>query len=276
MIACWGCEAVGGEAEVSAGGKGGKRAWKASAEGILREAGQDLVTVCRHPVFVCTVGGQTLYTGRLLHMGTRGMCTGRRMQTRCWRSQAISAACACRLMARMHASHPTSLCSLASGRDWRLPLTMPGMMGQAQRTPWTSTEADGKARPFCVGSLQRSLGRSPTWGPKAGRDVFSISGETADLVFGAVTVLTGVFGTLAGGLVLDWLGATMANGLLICADRHASRVRSYPHLQAFQLLLLLMLLKQYGHADTVLRWPPDGDADAQARNGLAKQMVGEF
>lgn len=54
-------------------------------------------------------------------------------------------------------------------------------------------------------------------GPKAGRDVFGISGETADLVFGAVTVLTGVFGTLAGGVLLDRLGSTMANALAICA-----------------------------------------------------------
>ena len=54
-------------------------------------------------------------------------------------------------------------------------------------------------------------------GPKAGRDVFHIGGETADLVFGAVTVLTGVFGTLAGGVLLDKLGATMSNALLICA-----------------------------------------------------------
>lgn len=54
-------------------------------------------------------------------------------------------------------------------------------------------------------------------GPKAGRDVFRIDGETADLVFGAVTVLTGVFGTLAGGLLLDRMGSTMSNGLLICS-----------------------------------------------------------
>ena len=54
-------------------------------------------------------------------------------------------------------------------------------------------------------------------GPKAGRDVFSISGETADLIFGAVTVLTGVFGTLAGGIALDRLGSTMRNGLMLCA-----------------------------------------------------------
>ena len=54
-------------------------------------------------------------------------------------------------------------------------------------------------------------------GPKAGRDVFSISGETADLIFGAVTVVTGVFGTLAGGIALDRLGSTMPNGLMVCA-----------------------------------------------------------
>ena len=54
-------------------------------------------------------------------------------------------------------------------------------------------------------------------GPKAGREGFSISGKTADLIFGAVTVLTGVFGTLAGGVALDRLGATMANGLMLCA-----------------------------------------------------------
>lgn len=47
--------------------------------------------------------------------------------------------------------------------------------------------------------------------------MFSISGETADLVFGAVTVLTGVFGTLAGGIALDRLGATMSNGLMLCS-----------------------------------------------------------
>ena len=69
-------------------------------------------------------------------------------------------------------------------------------------------------------------------GPKAGRDVFGISGETADLVFGAVTVLTGVFGTLAGGLALDRVGGTMANGLRICAaGMLGGCARGYPLLQ---------------------------------------------
>jgi nitrate/nitrite transporter NarK len=61
------------------------------------------------------------------------------------------------------------------------------------------------------------IGALAYMGPKAGRDVFSISGEMADLVFGAVTVVTGVFGTLVGGWLLDRMGATMSNGLLICS-----------------------------------------------------------
>ena len=71
--------------------------------------------------------------------------------------------------------------------------------------------------PCCVSLRAAFIGAVAYLGPKAGRDVFGISGETADLVFGAVTVLTGVFGTLAGGLALDRVGATMANGLRICA-----------------------------------------------------------
>ncbi|KAK9837488.1 hypothetical protein WJX81_006376 [Elliptochloris bilobata] len=54
-------------------------------------------------------------------------------------------------------------------------------------------------------------------GPKAGRDTFRITGETADLTFGGVTVATGVAGTLLGGVLLDRMGASLKNALLICA-----------------------------------------------------------
>ncbi|CAL8463948.1 g3483 [Coccomyxa elongata] len=103
----------------------GPREWGTGLVGAVKEAASDLVTVCRHPVYVCTIGGQTLYTA--------------------------------------------------------------------------------------------FIGAIAYLGPKAGRDVFGISGETADLVFGAVTVLTGVFGTLAGGVLLDRMGSTMGNALTICA-----------------------------------------------------------
>ncbi len=40
------------------------------------------------------------------------------------------------------------------------------------------------------------LGAYAYMGPKAGRDVFALKPETADLAFGAITVLTGVLGTV--------------------------------------------------------------------------------
>lgn len=60
------------------------------------------------------------------------------------------------------------------------------------------------------------LGVYAFWGPKAGKRIFNLEGETADLVFGGVTVLTGVFGSLIGGLLLDWLGSTLSNANLVC------------------------------------------------------------
>jgi hypothetical protein len=61
------------------------------------------------------------------------------------------------------------------------------------------------------------LGVYAFWGPKAGRRIFQMDGETADLVFGGVTVVTGIFGTLAGGTLLDYMGSTLKNANLICA-----------------------------------------------------------
>lgn len=60
------------------------------------------------------------------------------------------------------------------------------------------------------------LGVYAFWGPKAGKRIYNMSGESADVVFGGVTVLTGVFGSLGGGLILDRLGSTLANANLVC------------------------------------------------------------
>ncbi|PSC73072.1 putative sphingolipid transporter spinster-like protein 2 [Micractinium conductrix] len=61
------------------------------------------------------------------------------------------------------------------------------------------------------------LGAFAFYGPRAGQEVFGISPERADLTFGAITVVTGTLGTLAGGLLLDRVGASMRNALLLCA-----------------------------------------------------------
>ena len=43
------------------------------------------------------------------------------------------------------------------------------------------------------------LGAYAYLGPKATRAIFRLPSEEADILIGAVTVMTGVFGTIAGG-----------------------------------------------------------------------------
>ncbi|KAI8476328.1 MAG: major facilitator superfamily domain-containing protein [Monoraphidium minutum] len=54
------------------------------------------------------------------------------------------------------------------------------------------------------------------WGPKAGREIYDMKGTSADLIFGGVTVVTGVAGGLLGGGLLDWMGSTLRNANLVC------------------------------------------------------------
>ncbi|GFR52405.1 hypothetical protein Agub_g14975, partial [Astrephomene gubernaculifera] len=71
------------------------------------------------------------------------------------------------------------------------------------------------------------LGVYAYWGPQAGRQLFfgpgsgsgsgSGGGENADMVFGGVTVLTGVLGSVAGGWALDSLGASLRSACLLSA-----------------------------------------------------------
>ena len=60
------------------------------------------------------------------------------------------------------------------------------------------------------------LGAYAFLGPKAAKETFHVQGDTADFVFGAVTFLTGVLGTLLGGLALDFVGSSIANALRLC------------------------------------------------------------
>lgn len=61
-----------------------------------------------------------------------------------------------------------------------------------------------------------ALGCYAFYGPKAARDIFQLPPETADLLFGGITVATGVAGTLSGGLALDALGPSVQNALALC------------------------------------------------------------
>ncbi|XP_060168011.1 probable sphingolipid transporter spinster homolog 2 isoform X2 [Lycium barbarum] len=53
------------------------------------------------------------------------------------------------------------------------------------------------------------IGAYSYWGPKAGYNIYHM--ENADMMFGGVTVISGIFGTLAGGFILDQMTSTISN-----------------------------------------------------------------
>ncbi|KAF3630222.1 putative sphingolipid transporter spinster 2 [Capsicum chacoense] len=53
------------------------------------------------------------------------------------------------------------------------------------------------------------IGAYSYWGPKAGYNIYHM--KNADMMFGGVTVISGIFGTLAGGFVLDRMTSTIPN-----------------------------------------------------------------
>ncbi|XP_038708135.1 probable sphingolipid transporter spinster homolog 2 isoform X2 [Tripterygium wilfordii] len=53
------------------------------------------------------------------------------------------------------------------------------------------------------------LGAYSYWGPKAGYAIYKMS--DADLIFGGLTVVCGIVGTVAGGCILDFMTSTISN-----------------------------------------------------------------
>ncbi|TKY70004.1 sphingolipid transporter spinster-like 2 [Spatholobus suberectus] len=53
------------------------------------------------------------------------------------------------------------------------------------------------------------IGAYSYWGPKAGYSIYHMS--NADLLFGGITIVCGILGTLAGGLFLDRITSTISN-----------------------------------------------------------------
>ncbi|XP_022158936.1 probable sphingolipid transporter spinster homolog 2 isoform X2 [Momordica charantia] len=53
------------------------------------------------------------------------------------------------------------------------------------------------------------LGAYSYWGPKAGYSIYQM--KSADMVFGGITVVSGIVGTLAGGYILDRMNNTISN-----------------------------------------------------------------
>ncbi|KAL1213434.1 putative sphingolipid transporter spinster-like protein [Cardamine amara subsp. amara] len=53
------------------------------------------------------------------------------------------------------------------------------------------------------------IGAYSYWGPKAGYNIYKM--KNADMIFGAVTIICGIIGTLSGGFILDRITATIPN-----------------------------------------------------------------
>ncbi|XP_006652538.2 probable sphingolipid transporter spinster homolog 2 [Oryza brachyantha] len=53
------------------------------------------------------------------------------------------------------------------------------------------------------------IGAYSYWGPKAGQDIYNMA--NADIMFGGITIVCGIFGTLSGGFILDKIDSTISN-----------------------------------------------------------------
>ena len=61
------------------------------------------------------------------------------------------------------------------------------------------------------------IGSYAYYGPDAAKNVFGVSSKTADISFSIMTVVTGIFGTFFGGYLLDAIGSSIRNGMLLCS-----------------------------------------------------------
>jgi len=61
------------------------------------------------------------------------------------------------------------------------------------------------------------IGSYAFYGPQAGKDAFHVEPKAADMLFGGITVITGILGTLGGGIALDRMGSSMRNAATICS-----------------------------------------------------------
>nr|GMC83566.1 probable sphingolipid transporter spinster homolog 2 [Ipomoea batatas] len=59
------------------------------------------------------------------------------------------------------------------------------------------------------------IGAYSYWGPKAGYSIYHMG--NADMVFGGITVVSGIVGTIVGGVVLDRMTSTLSNAFKVNA-----------------------------------------------------------
>uniref|UniRef100_A0A061REG6 Mfs general substrate transporter n=1 Tax=Tetraselmis sp. GSL018 TaxID=582737 RepID=A0A061REG6_9CHLO len=109
--------------------------------------------------------------------------------------------------------------------------TKPPGSGQGSRRPTggamrTLAEAAAhflqvcKHRVFVMNALGQTLwtatvGALAYWGPKAARELFGLGPEWVDLLFGGLTAVTSIAGTLAGAALSDYLGSSLRRSMVV-------------------------------------------------------------
>ncbi|XVF59172.1 hypothetical protein PTKIN_Ptkin07bG0254200 [Pterospermum kingtungense] len=57
------------------------------------------------------------------------------------------------------------------------------------------------------------IGAYSYWGPKAGYNIYHM--KSADMMFGGITIVCGILGTISGGFILDRMTATISNAFIL-------------------------------------------------------------
>ncbi|KAK8494173.1 hypothetical protein V6N11_002242 [Hibiscus sabdariffa] len=57
------------------------------------------------------------------------------------------------------------------------------------------------------------IGAYSYWGPKAGYNIYHM--KSADMLFGGITIVCGILGTISGGFILDRMSATISNAFIV-------------------------------------------------------------
>lgn len=100
--------------------------------------------------------------------------------------------------------------------DSRLGMAKESIKGFIQQSKMFLKDINGlfKSRAYTINVLGYTvynfvLGAYAYWGPRAVYSIFNL--ENADVIFGGVTVVCGIFGTVTGGIILDKIGSTIPN-----------------------------------------------------------------
>ncbi|KAI9090887.1 hypothetical protein K1719_028372 [Acacia pycnantha] len=113
-----------------------------------------------------------------------------------------------RALFRNSSSHESSKSKAASGKSNQLLIFLEDMKVLLLNKVYVINVLGYIAYNFVIGAYSY-------WGPKAGYNIYNMT--NADMIFGGITIVCGILGTLAGGFLLDFLTNTLSNAFKLLA-----------------------------------------------------------